>query len=246
MTSEETPGDLFHPGERQLQERFDSVRLADRIGGLTLHDVITERDRAFIEGRDMFFLATGDDEGNLDCSYKGGEPGFVRVIGERTVAFPNYDGNGMFMSTGNILLHSKVGMLFIDWEHQWRMRLNGVASIHYDHPLMAEFPEAQFIVEVEARQIFPNCPRYIHKMELVERSKFVPKAACQTPDPEWKDNFEEDLPEEQRARRALAAAELASLEEAAAPDLESGLAEGLVGDGDTGDGDAEGTEDGKR
>lgn len=193
--------EFFHPGERQLQERFDSVRLAGRIAGVTMHDVINDHDRAFIEERDMFFLATGDDDGSLDCSYKGGDPGFVHVLDENTIAFPSYDGNGMFMSGGNILQHPKVGMLFIDWEHGWRMRLNGVASIHFEHPLMAEHPEAQFIVEVQAERIFPNCPRYIHRMQLIERSAFVPRAGCETPDPDWKDNFEEDLPATQRERR---------------------------------------------
>jgi predicted pyridoxine 5'-phosphate oxidase superfamily flavin-nucleotide-binding protein len=192
----------FHSGEREMQERFDSVRLADAISNSTIHDRISDRDKAFIERMDMFFLATGDADGNLDCSYKGGEPGFVRVVDEQTVAFPHYDGNGMFMSTGNILEHPKVGMLFIDFEHQWRMRINGEARIEYDHPLMAEFAEAQFMVLVRPHQIFPNCPRYIHKMQLVERSKFVPKAACETPDPDWKDHFEEALPESQRQRRA--------------------------------------------
>jgi hypothetical protein len=193
---------FFHPGEREMQERFDSIRLADAVSGATMHDWITERDKAFIERMDMFFLATGDSDGNLDCSYKGGEPGFVRVIDEQTVAFPHYDGNGMFMSTGNILEHPRVGMLFIDFERQHRMRINGEARIEYDHPLMAEFPEAQFIVLVRPHQVFPNCPRYIHKMQLVERSKFVPKAACETPDPDWKDHFEEALPAAQRDRRA--------------------------------------------
>jgi predicted pyridoxine 5'-phosphate oxidase superfamily flavin-nucleotide-binding protein len=198
MDSEET----FHAGERKLQERFDSVRLADRLADVAMHDFISDRDRAFIEPRDMFFLATGDADGNLDCSYKGGEPGFVRVLDEQTLAFPSFDGNGMFMSGGNILAHPKVGMLFIDWEHGWRMRVNGNASIHFEHPLMAGEPEAQFIVEVQVERVFPNCPRYIHRMELVERSKYVPKAECETPEAEWKESFEDALPAAQQARRA--------------------------------------------
>lgn len=192
----------FHEGERMLQERFDSRRLADAVSSNTMHDFISERDQAFIESRDMFFLATCGPDGRMDCSYKGGEPGFIKVIDESTLAFPNYDGNGMFMSTGNILENGQVGMLFIDWEHGWRMRLNGRASIAFDDPLMAEYPEAQFIVRVTAEQVFPNCPRYIHKMQLIERSKYVPKDGCETPDPDWKDGFEEALPEAQKRRRA--------------------------------------------
>ena len=127
-----------------------------------------------------------DERGHVNCSYKGGEPGFVRVVDERTIAFPNYDGNGMFLSMGNISEARQVGMLFIDFENQGRMRLNGEATIHFDDPLLRDLPEAQFMVRVQAREIFPNCPRYIHKMKLVERSRFVPKTECETPVPDWK------------------------------------------------------------
>jgi predicted pyridoxine 5'-phosphate oxidase superfamily flavin-nucleotide-binding protein len=185
-----------------MQERFDATRLANAVAEATFHDRFTGHDAAFIERMDMFFLATGDANGNLDCSYKGGDPGFVRVLDEETLVFPVYDGNGMFMSTGNILEHPKVGMLFIDWEHQWRMRVNGTATIVFEDPLVGEFPGAQCVVRVTPEQIFPNCPRYIHKMELVEHSKYVPREACETPEPEWKDGFEDVLPEEQRRRRA--------------------------------------------
>jgi len=193
---------IFHDGERSLQERFDSTRLADKIAAVTVHDTFTSHDIEFITRMDMFFLATSDDEGNLDCSYKGGDPGFVQIVDEQTLAFPLYDGNGMFMSAGNILKHSTVGMLFIDFQNQWRMRVNGTARVAFDDPLLAGYPEAQFIVRVTPQQIFVNCPRYIHRMKLVERSKFVPKAACETPDPEWKDHFEDVLPAGQQARRA--------------------------------------------
>ncbi|MBE0609037.1 MAG: pyridoxamine 5'-phosphate oxidase family protein [Dehalococcoidia bacterium] len=189
-------------GAREIQDRFDTRRLADAITRNTVHATLSDGDRAFIERMDMFFIATQGANGNLDCSYKGGEPGFVRVIDEHTVAFPNYDGNGQYMTTGNILETGKVGLLFIDFQNQWRMRLNGTATIDFDDPLKAEWPEAQFVVRVTAEEVFPNCPRYIHKMELVERSVFVPKASCETPDPDWKDYFEDALPEDQKARRA--------------------------------------------
>jgi uncharacterized protein len=214
--------DVFHAGERAVQERFDSVRLADKVAGVTMHDAFSDNDKAFIERMDMFFLATGDAEGNLDCSYKGGEPGFVRVIDETTLAFPIYDGNGMFMSSGNILEHPKVGLLLIDWEGQWRMRVNGVASIDFEDELMAEYPGAQFVVRVQPQSIFPNCPRYIHKMQLVERSLFVPKAACETPEPDWKEHFADVLPEEQQRKRAE---RLAQSEAERAAELESDVAE---------------------
>jgi len=194
--------DIYHEGQRKLQDQFDTRRLADRIDEKLIKDHIDANDRAFIERMDMFFIATVDAGGHANCSYKGGEPGFVRVIDDRTIAFPNFDGNGMYLSMGNVLETRQVGLLFIDFEHQWRMRLNGEATIDAADPLMAEYPEAQFIVRIQAREVFPNCPRYIHKLKLVERSRFVPKTACETPVPSWKkDDWAADvLPEADPAR----------------------------------------------
>jgi predicted pyridoxine 5'-phosphate oxidase superfamily flavin-nucleotide-binding protein len=179
--------ELYHEGARRLQDRFDTRRLADRIDErLVSRAVIDDDDRAFIEACDMFFLATADAAGRPTCSYKGGEPGFVRVLDERTLAFPNYDGNGMYLSWGNALVNPSVGLLFIRFDLQRRMRLDGEASIDWDDPLADDFPEAQFVVRVRAREVFPNCPRYVHRYELVERSRFVPRAEAATPVPEWK------------------------------------------------------------
>ncbi len=86
---------LYNAASRKLQGRFDTRRLADRIEERIVHDRIDDGDRDFIESRDMFFIATTDEEGNPQCSYKGGEPGFVRVLDDKTIAFPLYDGNGM-------------------------------------------------------------------------------------------------------------------------------------------------------
>ena len=192
----------YHDGSRSLQDRFDTRALADRIDGLLVSDTISEGDRAFIEARDMFFLATADAEGRPTCSYKGGEPGFVRVLDPHTVAFPNYDGNGMYLSAGNVLVNPHVGMLFIDLERGHRMRLEGVASIDLDDPLRSDYPEAQFVVRVRARAVYPNCPRYIHRYALVRRSRFVPRDDCLTPVPEWKrsDWAIDALPEHDPAR----------------------------------------------
>jgi predicted pyridoxine 5'-phosphate oxidase superfamily flavin-nucleotide-binding protein len=176
----------YHTGNRTLQDQFDTRRLADLGAEKWVHDTIGPSDQAFIERADMCFLATSDERGQPNCSYKGGDPGFVRVVDEHTVAFPNYDGNGMYLSMGNVLVNARVGMLFVDFERQRRLRLNGVASIDAQDPLLAEYPEAQFIVRVRAGEVFPNCPRYIHKYALVERSKFVPHAECETPVPDWK------------------------------------------------------------
>lgn len=191
-----TEDEPYHSGSRRLQDRFDSRRLADRLQQVTVHDAFTEDDRRFIERCSMFFLATADAQGRPDCSYKGGMPGFVRVQDERTLAFPDYDGNGMFRSLGNILVNPHVGLLFVDFEQPDRLRVNGVASLHSDAALLAGFPGAQLLVRVAAERIFPNCPRYIHKMRLVEHSIYAPAPDRKPPEPEWKKmkEFRDALP----------------------------------------------------
>jgi predicted pyridoxine 5'-phosphate oxidase superfamily flavin-nucleotide-binding protein len=181
--------EAYHDGSRGLQDRFDTRRLADRLDEKFLsRPVIDPDDRAFIERMDMFFLATADADGRPQCSYKGGDPGFVRVLDERTIAFPNYDGNGMYLSMGNLQVNPRVGLLFVDFvsERPSRLRLNGIAGIDERDELMKHYPEAQFIVRVRATEVFPNCPRYIHRMALIERSRFVPHLGTETPVPDWK------------------------------------------------------------
>jgi predicted pyridoxine 5'-phosphate oxidase superfamily flavin-nucleotide-binding protein len=177
---------LFGDSQRRLQRAFDTERLADRIEERLCREQFTTEDRAFIERADMFFLATADSAGRPNCSYKGGEPGFVRVLDEHTLVFPNYDGNGMYISMGNASENPHVGLLFIDFEKQKRLRVNGEATLEPAASLDPPYLEAQFVVKVAVRQVFPNCPRYIHKMQLIERSTFVPRAAVPTPIPGWK------------------------------------------------------------
>jgi predicted pyridoxine 5'-phosphate oxidase superfamily flavin-nucleotide-binding protein len=179
---------LYHHGARELQDRFDTRRLADRLQDVKVHATITADDRAFIERMDMCFLATADAEGRPQCSYKGGDPGFVTVLDEHTIAFPSYDGNGMYLSAGNLLVNAHVGLLFVDFtgDPPRRLRLNGVARIDPADPLLDRFPGAQLVVRVRATEVFPNCPRYIHRMALVERSRYVPRSGHEPPVPAWK------------------------------------------------------------
>jgi len=193
---------MYHQGSRTLQDRFDSRRIADRLEEVTVHAEFTPDDRAFIESRAMFFLATADAEGRPDCSYKGGLPGFVRVVDPTTLAFPSYDGNGMFRSLGNVVMNPQVGLLFLDFERPRRIRVQGVASLHEDDELVAAFAGAQLVVRVRSTAIFPNCPRYVHRMELVEPSIFSPRPGEEPPVPDWKrmEVFRDYLPHEPRQR----------------------------------------------
>jgi predicted pyridoxine 5'-phosphate oxidase superfamily flavin-nucleotide-binding protein len=185
---------MFHGGNRRLQDQFDSRRIADRLEEKLTRTVFTEPDRAFIEGLPFFFLATADDRGRADCSFKGGMPGFVQVVGASELAFPDYDGNGMFKSLGNVLVNPEVGLLFIDMGAKpRRLRVNGTATVSRDDSLIQHFAGAQLLVRVAVRAIFPNCPRYITTPESAEPSKYAPRPGHVPPEPAWKgfDDFKD-------------------------------------------------------
>jgi predicted pyridoxine 5'-phosphate oxidase superfamily flavin-nucleotide-binding protein len=185
---------MYHEGNRQLQDRFDSRRISDRLEEKLMHTEFTPEDKLFIESLPYFFLATADAEGRPDCSFKGGEPGFVRVTAPCEIAFPDYDGNGMFKSLGNIVANSNVGLLFVAMHGKpRRLRVNGQASVSDSDPLLSETVGAQLMVRVTARAIFPNCPRYIPTMPSIEPSIYVPRAGQDPPEPAWKgrDDFKD-------------------------------------------------------
>ena len=179
----------YHDGNLEMQDRFDTRRLAERLKE-RVTDTINDEAGAIIKEARMFFLATCDDRGLPTCSYKGGEPGFVKIVDECTIAFPNYDGNGKYQSMGNLLRNPNVGMLFVDFEGSQRLRIQGVASIRQDDELLAEYAEAQFIVRVELTEVYKNCPRYVHRYRFVEQSEFVPHSDRETPQPAWKTSEE--------------------------------------------------------
>ena len=181
-----TDSKLYHEGNRRLQDRFQSRKIADRLEEVTTRAQFTEGDKNFIESLRYFFLATADREGRPDCSFKGGAPGFVRVIGPSELAFPDFDGNGMFKSLGNIAVNSGVGLLFVDFEKPRRLRVNGSAVVRADDPLLAQTVGAQLIVRVSAHAIFPNCPRYIPQFTLAEPSIYAPRPGGDFPEPKWK------------------------------------------------------------
>jgi predicted pyridoxine 5'-phosphate oxidase superfamily flavin-nucleotide-binding protein len=187
---------IYHAGARALQDRFDSRRLADRIAERLVRPALSDDDRAFVERQVMFFLATVDAEGRPDCSYKGGAPGFVRALDARALAFPAYDGNGMFLSLGNLSVAPPVALLFIDFETPRRLRVHGRASIADDEALLAGFDGAIAVVRVAVDLVFPNCPRYIHPMQRQDLSPHAPRPGHSCPDAAWKsfEMFRDVLP----------------------------------------------------
>jgi predicted pyridoxine 5'-phosphate oxidase superfamily flavin-nucleotide-binding protein len=178
---------MFHAGNRGLQDAFASRALADRLEEKLRRERFTDDDAAFIAAQPFFFLATADAEGRPDCSFKGGPPGFARVVGPDLLTFPDYDGNGMFKSLGNLAVNPHVGLLFIAMgERPGRLRVNGRAEVVRDDPAIAETPGAQLLVKVTPRDIFPNCPRYIPRMRLEEPSVYAPAAGAAPVEPKWK------------------------------------------------------------
>ena len=177
---------LYSREHRALQTQFGTTKLADFLDTAWVHETVTDDDKAFVESRDMFFLSTVDPDGHPTVSYKGGATGFVRVIDATTLVFPGFDGNGMFLSMGNIEGQGKVGLLFVDFEKPNRLRIQGTATMVTDDPLMATYTEARYLVRVAVTKVWVNCPRYIHRYEKIDESRYVPRADRETPLASWK------------------------------------------------------------
>jgi predicted pyridoxine 5'-phosphate oxidase superfamily flavin-nucleotide-binding protein len=194
---------FYHSASRELQDRFDSRRIADRLVETRLRDTFDDAQRAIVESSPIFFLATADEQGRPDCSVKGGDPGFISVIEPNVLLFPEYDGNGMYRSLGNIMVNPNVGLLFIELSGERRkLRVNGTATLTDDPALLSTLPGARLAIRVVATEIFPNCPRYLPKMEIAERSVYNPRADYQPPEPFWKSkpDLRDFLPEKAPAR----------------------------------------------
>ncbi len=177
---------LYGKQHRKLQAQFGTEKMADRIEELACHTTFDEDAKCFIEQSEMFFLTTIDDKGRPTVSFKGGRAGFVKVLDAETLLFPSYDGNGMFLSMGNITGNPQIGMLFISFERPHRIRVQGTASISQDPTLLAHYQEADFVVTVKLSELWQNCPRYIPQMQKIRTSRYIPSAECETPLAEWK------------------------------------------------------------
>ena len=193
---------VYGKTHRNLQDQFDSRKLADRLNDSIVKKEFDTDAKKFIETRDMFFLSTINHKNMPTVSYKGGNPGFVKVINSKTLVFPSFDGNGMFMSMGNIKENKNVGLLFIAFDKPHRLRVHGKASISKDKNLLKDFKEAELVVKIKLENYWQNCPRYIHKYVKIDESKYVPKKNVQTPLAGWKktDLVQDVVPEKDKKR----------------------------------------------
>ena len=194
--------DFYGKNHRELQREFDSMALATRLEEMIIKSELDEHDKGFIATRDMFFLSTVDHENRPTVSYKGGNEGFVKIVDDKTIAFPSYDGNGMFYSMGNLDANPSVGLLFIDFEKPNRMRLQGQASITKNDPLLSFYPEADLVVRVKVERTWVNCPRYIHRYKKLSASSSTPGVQNKTPFAAWKrlDAVQDVLPQKDQGK----------------------------------------------
>jgi predicted pyridoxine 5'-phosphate oxidase superfamily flavin-nucleotide-binding protein len=177
---------IYEPAHRALQDRFDSRRIADRLEEKTVRDALSDDDIAFVRARDMVFVATCDATGQPTCSIKCGDAGFIAVADARTLELPWYDGNGMFLTAGNIIATRKIGLLFIDLEAPQRLRVEGDASMVSDAEIVATHLGAQFVLRVAVTRVYPNCPRYIPSYQRRSPSIYLPRPGATPPVPAWK------------------------------------------------------------
>lgn len=177
---------FYTDAQRKMQDKFESRQLADAMEGAIIEDRVNEGHAAFIESRDFFFLSTVTASGEPTVSHKGGGVGTVKVLDSQTIAFPAYDGNGMFLSLGNIADTAKIGLLFMDFETPNRVRVQATAQVHTDDVLLEQFPGAIAVVHAHVDAVFVNCARYIHKHLRQETSRYVPDAKGQQPYATWK------------------------------------------------------------
>ncbi|WP_299674163.1 pyridoxamine 5'-phosphate oxidase family protein [uncultured Roseobacter sp.] len=181
-----TPDEFYTPAQRALQKEGKHEGLSEVVVHAIVRDALEEIHTDYIRNRDYFFLSTVNGKGEPTVSYKGGDVGFVKVLSPNRLIFPNYDGNGMWLSMGNIDEAAKVGMLFIDMVTPWRIRVQGTATLTRDPERVAQFPGANMVVDVAVDVVFQNCARYIHKHTRVETSPYVPDSAGNQPYPAWK------------------------------------------------------------
>ena len=177
---------IYHTSHRTIQQQFNTQALADQIEAAVVREELSEDQANFITSQTMFFLSTIDESNRPTVSYKGGETGFVRILNNKQLMFPSYDGNGMFYSMGNIFANPEIGVLFVDFEAPNRLRIQGKSELVNEGPLLDSYPGANLVVKVNVSQVWVNCSRYVHKMILREPSPYIPDSKGNAPIALWK------------------------------------------------------------
>ncbi|MCH8040673.1 MAG: pyridoxamine 5'-phosphate oxidase family protein [Nitrospinae bacterium] len=169
-------------GERELQQKYGSQQRAERFYDRQVQDHLTEKMQSLIRRQEMVFVATADAQGNCDCSPRFGKPGFVTVIDEKTVAYPEFRGNGVLASLGNIHENPHIGLVFVDFlETTVGLHVNGSARIcgadHAPVPLslekeygtMPSKPLVERWVVVEVEEAYIHCSKHVPLLRKMEK-----------------------------------------------------------------------------
>lgn len=188
---------------RAIQDEKDGRRTADAIERNRKHYSFWEDERKMIEQTEFFFVATAWRD-YVDCSIKSGEPGFVKIVSDNELEYPEYDGNSMYRTLGNMESNPSVGLLFVRFDGvSLRMRINGKASVLRDSESLARHYGAKFVVRVVC-EIYPNCPRYVPNLVDQTASPYIPREGGGVPPaPEWKtrDYIAAELPHDDPHRK---------------------------------------------
>jgi predicted pyridoxine 5'-phosphate oxidase superfamily flavin-nucleotide-binding protein len=200
---------FFHDGMSELQDRFDGRRVAEAIEKHRKHYEFWDDEKEMIETAPFFFIGTswGD---YVDCNIKSGDPGFVKVVGPNVLEYPEYNGNSMYRTLGNLSKNPNLGLLFVRFDGKSRrIRINGRASILDDKEATGRHFGAELVVRVEC-EIYPNCPRYVPDLVNANASPHVPRPGQGVPPaPEWKyrDYIRDILPKDDAHVAAVKAGE---------------------------------------
>lgn len=184
---------FFHETQLDLQHALGTAGIAARIADTRLRESLEGDDAELVRAAAVFFLATRAPDGTLDVSVKCGRPGFVEIPQLRQLVFPDYDGNGMFRSLGNIRATADVALLFVEFSgRQRKLRLQGRAEVEVCVPQgdrrASGGPQTgpQARVHVSISRVFPNCPRYLPTLAWAQPSAYVDALGREPLEPEWK------------------------------------------------------------
>ncbi|WP_033036951.1 pyridoxamine 5'-phosphate oxidase family protein [Streptomyces monomycini] len=163
-----------------MQQRLGTAERADRFYDDQVLDHLNARMREFVGRQEMFFLATADRHGECDSTFRAGPPGFLQVLDERTLAYPEYRGNGVMASVGNLSENPHLGILMIDFTRdRIGLHVNGRARVVMDDEMRARHPylptdpvpgrRAQLWVEVAVEETYIHCAKHIPHLQKVPR-----------------------------------------------------------------------------
>ncbi|KYC43621.1 pyridoxamine 5-phosphate oxidase [Scytonema hofmannii PCC 7110] len=154
---------VFFNCPKYIQSRHIETELTQSLQQpeVLTRDALSQTDESWITQADTFFIASYHPEVGADASHRGGFPGFVRVINSHKLVFPDYAGNNMFQTLGNLLVNPYTGLLFVNFESGHTLQLTGQAKVIWEAKRLSEFAGAQRLVEFDIEQVLESrnvCP----------------------------------------------------------------------------------------